>query len=192
MSAISPLLEWVAPAATIIAAIMTAANLGTRITGWGFAIFLLASAAWTALGIYSGQNSLVYANAFLIIVNAVGVWRWLGRQAAYEDGATAAAKRSARAKVPTLFSFNSLAGAQLVDRHGNAVGTIVDLMGKNSDNDIAYIVVSEGGVGGFGEKLHAIEASHFDFSGDNPVINVELAFICNLPVLQPDAWPERL
>lgn len=33
------LASWLAPAATMIAAIMTASNAGTRMTGWGFVLF---------------------------------------------------------------------------------------------------------------------------------------------------------
>lgn len=32
---------WVAPVATMIAAVMTAANLGARVTGWGFVVFVI-------------------------------------------------------------------------------------------------------------------------------------------------------
>jgi hypothetical protein len=34
---------WIAPAATVIAAVMTAANLGARITDWGFVVFTVGS-----------------------------------------------------------------------------------------------------------------------------------------------------
>ncbi len=44
-------IPWVATVATIIAASMTAANLGTRITGYGFAVFLVGSLAWLAAGL---------------------------------------------------------------------------------------------------------------------------------------------
>jgi hypothetical protein len=69
---------WIAPIATMIAAIMTAANLGARITGWGFVVFAIGSIAWTAVGLSSGQTNLVATNAFLTLVNLVGIWRWLG------------------------------------------------------------------------------------------------------------------
>jgi PRC-barrel domain len=129
---------------------MTAANLGPRVTDCGFAIFLLASICWTAIGLPSGQSSLIYANRFLILVNAVGVWRWLGRQAAYEDGPTHAAERSAHEKVPSLFSFSALTSAEIVDQKGKKFGTIVDVMGSVSSHEIAYFVVNEGGIGGLG------------------------------------------
>ncbi len=78
---------WIAPAATMIAAMMTAANLGARVTGWGFVVFSFGSVAWTTVGLTSGQTNLVLSNAFLTIVNLVGIWRWLGRQASLTKAA---------------------------------------------------------------------------------------------------------
>ena len=53
-------ISWVATIATIIAASMTAANLGSRITGYGFAIFLVGSLAWLATGLITDQPALVW------------------------------------------------------------------------------------------------------------------------------------
>lgn len=64
---------WIAPVATMIAAMMTAANLGARITGWGFVVFTLGAISWTAVGVSTGQGNLVATNVFLTLVNAVGV-----------------------------------------------------------------------------------------------------------------------
>jgi PRC-barrel domain len=171
---------------------MTAANLGLRVTDRGFAIFLLASICWTAIGLSSGQSSLIYANSFLILVNAVGVWRWLGRQAAYEDGPTDAAERSAHEKVPSLFSFSALTSAEIVDQKGKKFGTIVDVMGSVSSHEIAYFVVSEGGIGRLGERLHAVPASLFDLSSDNPSARSEARDLNALADLEPGSWPIRL
>jgi hypothetical protein len=76
---------WVAPAATMIAAIMTAANLGSRVTGWGFAVFCVGAVSWIIVGAGTGQQNLLLSNAFLLLVDVVGVWRWLGRKARYDD-----------------------------------------------------------------------------------------------------------
>lgn len=190
--AMTDILNWVAPAATIIAAMMTAANLGARITGWGFAIFLVGSLAWTAIGATTGQGSLIYANAFLILVNAVGVWRWLGRQAQYEDGSADATRRSARANVPTLFSFGDLIGSDVLDRNGNAIGAVVDVMGDSKAKDIAYLVVREGGVGGVGERLHAVSVSALEFSDGKIRAGFDGDELTGLHDLKPGEWPATL
>ena len=54
--------SWIATAATITAACMTASNLGARITGYGFAVFTIGSIAWFTVGILTGQPALVWTN----------------------------------------------------------------------------------------------------------------------------------
>lgn len=82
--------NWVAPIATTLAAIMVAANLGTRITGYGFIVFSVGSIAWIVIGALTDQPNLLWQNVFLLVVNIVGIWRWLGIRARYEKGAGAA------------------------------------------------------------------------------------------------------
>ena len=85
---------------------MTAANLGSRITGYGFAVFLVGSLAWLATGVMTGQPALTWTNAVLTVLNIFGVWRWLGRQAQVEEGARAASRsergHAGRGAVPDL------------------------------------------------------------------------------------------
>src|SRR4030095_15678721 len=70
-------ISWVATIATIIAASMTAANLGARITGYGFCVFFVGSLSWLATGMLTHQPALVWANIVLTILNIFGIWRWL-------------------------------------------------------------------------------------------------------------------
>lgn len=65
---------------------MVAANLNARITVWGFAIFTVASIAWIADGVLEGKTSLGVQNVVLLLINVLGVWRWLPR-AGKEAGA---------------------------------------------------------------------------------------------------------
>ncbi|MCK1368021.1 hypothetical protein [Bradyrhizobium sp. 62] len=83
-------LRTVAAAMTIIAAAMVAANWNARITVCGFALFIAASVAWIADGVMEPKSSLIIQNAVLLVINVLGVWRWLpraGKEAA-TDGAT--------------------------------------------------------------------------------------------------------
>ena len=84
------LANWVAPVATTIAAIVVAMNLGSRITGVGFIIFCIGAVGWVGVGYYDGKPTLMWQNAFLLIINIIGVWRWLGQRARYEKGAAKA------------------------------------------------------------------------------------------------------
>jgi hypothetical protein len=192
MDAWQALAGWVGPIATMIAALMTAANLGTRLTGWGFVVFVVASVAWCVVGATSGQTNLLATNVFLSAVNAFGVWRWLGRQARLDDGGKAAAKRSQRAPVPTLFSAASLLGWTVQGRDGASLGTVVDAMLKCGDKAVAYIVIAEGGVAGVGERLHALDPQSLRIDGDSIACDLTAAELTQLPALVPDNWPAHL
>ena len=86
--------EWIAPGATTLAAVLVAANLGTRITGFGFIAFAIGSVGWLVIGAVTDQPTLLWQNAVLLVINLVGVWRWLGLRARYERGAAAATRAS--------------------------------------------------------------------------------------------------
>ena len=73
------ILRTVAACTTIIAAAMVAANINARITVAGFAIFTVASIAWLADGWFESKSSLVIQNVILLVINVLGIWRWLPR-----------------------------------------------------------------------------------------------------------------
>ncbi|WP_200937240.1 MULTISPECIES: PRC-barrel domain-containing protein [unclassified Phenylobacterium] len=183
---------WVAPAATMIAAIMTASNLGARITGWGFVVFAVGSIAWTVVAIGTSQLNLLWTNGFLIAVNVLGIWRWLGRQARYEDGSQSASEKSASLPAPTLIPASSLTGRKLVDRRGETLGTVVEAMVRCDDARIGYLVISEGGVGGVGERLHAIDAGAVRFDQEAITGALTASQLAASPVLEAGQWPADL
>jgi len=73
------LLRLAAAALTVIAAVMVAANISPRIMVAGFVVFIAASLAWMADGWLEEKASLFIQNAVLLIINIVGVYRWLPR-----------------------------------------------------------------------------------------------------------------
>src|SRR5437660_11418124 len=85
-------ISWAATIATIIAASITAANLGSKITGYGFIIFTVGALCWIGVGLASHQPALTWTNVVLTMLDLFGVWRWLGRQAKVEEGARSAAE----------------------------------------------------------------------------------------------------
>ncbi len=171
---------------------MTAANLGARVTGWGFVVFTVASISWSLVAVGSGQQNLLWTNVFLMLVNGAGVWRWLGRQARYEEGGEAAMQRSAVTRVPTLLAVGSLAGAKLSGRDGDPLGVVVDAMMRCADAQLAYLVVSEGGIGGVGERLHALHPDDVKFSHEGLTCDLRREELAQLPVLQQGDWPATL
>ena len=62
---------------TVAAAALVAANLNARVTVAGFAIFIAASIAWMVDGWLETKTSLIIQNAILLLINVIGVWRWL-------------------------------------------------------------------------------------------------------------------
>ena len=54
-------------------------NWNARVTVSGFAIFIVASIAWMIDGWLESKSSLLIQNAVLLLINALGIWRWLPR-----------------------------------------------------------------------------------------------------------------
>jgi len=185
---------WVAPIATvttIAAACMTASNLGSRVTGYGFIVFTLGSVAWFTLGLLTDQPALVWTNVVMTALNLFGVWRWLGRQATVEDGASTAAEASAAEPGETLFAASLLTRAKLVGSTGEQYGVAVDAMLGGASGSPAYVVVAEGGVAGVGETLRRVDWNHVRVAEEQLSTALGQAEFDRLEVLARDAWPGR-
>jgi hypothetical protein len=183
-------ISWVATAATVIAASITASNLGTRITGYGFIVFTVGSLAWLGFGLMSGQSALVWTNAVLTVLNLFGIWRWLGRQARIEDGSAAAAAASRATPGEALFPVSLLAHAK-VRSESTSLGACVDAMAGCSSGRIAYVTVSEGGIAGAGETLRRLPWDGLRVEDDEVVTRLDPAQFCKLEPVPKDQWPAR-
>ena len=182
---------WVAPVATTIAALMTASNLGSRITGYGFIIFTVGSLAWLALGVATGQPNLLWQNVVLTALNLFGIWRWLGRQAKFEEGGEAAHANSRATPGETLFSAAELGRAKLTSVDGDELGAAVDAMIGSRSGQIAYLVASAGGVAGVGEILRRVDWHDISVTGDRFETCLGRAAFDRLAPLAKDQWPGR-
>lgn len=180
---------WIAPAATMIAAMMTAANLGTRVTGWGFVLFSVGAVAWVIVALGSGQQNLLLSNAFLLVIDLVGIWRWLGRQARYEAGAEAAVDASVAKPAPDLFALGTLAGRAVHAPDGTIMGHVIEAMAQCDNGAIGYLVVGQGGVGGVGERLYALGWDEIAPAGDRFDSRLSLDALAHRPQLDPKHWP---
>ena len=183
---------WVAPIATMIAAMMTAANLGARVTGWGFVVFTAGSIAWTTVGVTSGQTNLIASNGFLTLVNLIGIWRWLGRQAGYEDGAKSAQAASERSDMQTLFPASGIGGMTVIDAEDETLGHAVEALLECATGSISYIVVASSGVGGLDERLRAVPLADIAFACDGLKLRISADKFDKLKVLQPGHWPAAI
>lgn len=150
---LADLAGWIALVATCVAAMMTAANLSARVTGWGFVIFTVGAAAWIVVGLATHQTQLLYSNIFLAAVDVVGVWRWLGRRARISDAAQAEVQRSAASRTDTLFSTAKLDGLPVKSKEGETLATPVDALAACVGGQIDFLIIRAGGLGGVGETL---------------------------------------
>jgi hypothetical protein len=183
-------ISWIATFATVIAASMTAANLGARITGYGFAVFLLGSLSWLATGLLTNQPALVWTNAVLTVLNIFGIWRWLVRQAKVDKGARAASEASEDAPGEALFPLSLLSRAKVVNG-GAELGTCIDAMAGCASGRLNYVVVSQGGVAGVGERLRRLPWSETHVEGETVIASLNAERFERLEELQRDQWPAR-
>ena len=181
--------EWVAPAATMIAAMMTAANLGARVTGSGFIVFTVGSVLWSYIGVSTGQTGLLVTNGFLTLVNGIGIWRWLGRQRAYEDGARTAAEASRYKAGPLIIGGAGVAAMPLLDAGARKVGHGVDLMIDCRDHSVVYVVLALSTGEGMAERLIAVSGDDLDWHCDKLVLRKPLEWFERAPALEDGRWP---
>jgi len=184
------LISWIATLATIIAAFITAANLGARITGLGFAVFLVGSLCWLATGVMTDQAALTGTNAVLTMLNIFGIWRWLGRQASVEEGGRVAAEASVETPGEAQFPVSLLTRAEVVNA-GKTIGRCIDALAGCQSGRIAYVVVSQGGVAGVGETLRRLPWASTHVEADKVVADLSAGQFAHLQVLQRDEWPAR-
>jgi hypothetical protein len=183
-------ISWAATVATIIAASMTASNLGSRVTGYGFIVFTVGALCWIAVGATTNQPALLWTNVVLVILDIFGIWRWLGRQARVEEGARSASEASERTPGEALFPVSLLARAPV--RCGDSeVGHCIDAMAGCRSGRLDYLVVSEGGVAGVGEKLRRLSWSDAYVDGDIVVAELAAERFERLDELRRDEWPGR-
>jgi hypothetical protein len=180
------MLSWVATAATIGGALLTASNLGARITGAGFIVFLAGSLCWIGVSLMSEQQALLWTNIVLTFLNLFGIWRWLGRQAKVEEGGKAAAEASEHMPGETLFPISLLTSAK-VTVDGQQAGTCVDAMAGGRSGRLAYVVISEGGVVGVGERLFKLPWSSARMDGESLIADLATG----IEEVEKDEWPAR-
>jgi hypothetical protein len=184
------IVSWVATGATIIAACMTASNLGARITGYGFIVFTVGSIAWFTLGWLTDQQPLIWTNVVMTFLNLFGVWRWLGRQAKVEEGGRVAAAESESRPGETLFPVSLLTSAR-AHAGGKAVGACVDAMAECGSGRLSYIVVSDGGLAGVGETLRRVPWSSARIHDGALYVDTNQAGFDSLEQVEREAWPAQ-
>ena len=71
-------LQYYGAGAATLAALVVSLNLGRRITGWAFVLFVTSSIALIGWGFLDKDSEVIgWQNVALLAINAVGVWRYL-------------------------------------------------------------------------------------------------------------------
>lgn len=74
-------LQWYGAGASVIAAALVAADLGRRITGWAFVLFVTSSIALVAWGFLQPDSAGIgVQNVLMLVINLIGVYQYLIRK----------------------------------------------------------------------------------------------------------------
>ena len=73
-------LKWFASGSGMIAAAMVSFDLGRKVTGWGFVLFVASSIAWIGGSVLTHDFALGTQNVVLFGINLFGVYRYLVRK----------------------------------------------------------------------------------------------------------------
>ena len=158
----------------------------------GFVVFTIGSISWTLTSAATGQTNLLVTNCFMTIVNLVGIWRWLGRQAKYQDGAQSAARQSEKQAGPSLTAASSLSGMNVMDCQSDAIGHCVEALIDRANGTISYIVVTAGNALGLNEQLRGVAKSLYRFNTDTIALAIDATAFQALPVFPDRKWPTRI
>jgi hypothetical protein len=77
---LAEILEWYATVSGIVAALMIAADVSRRVSGWGFVLFCTMNVAWIWFALIDETGGLVTQNVVLFFINVLGIYRYLIRR----------------------------------------------------------------------------------------------------------------
>ena len=73
-------LKWAASGSGMAAAAMVSLDLGRKVTGYGFILFIFSSICWISGALLTKDAALATQNAVLFGINLLGVYRYLIRK----------------------------------------------------------------------------------------------------------------
>lgn len=92
---------------------------------------------------------------------------------------------------PRVMSASTLEGDEIVNRQGEKLGTLEEIMLDVSSGRIAYAVLSTGGFLGMGDKLFAVPWQALTLDTDNEcfILDVDKDRLQNAPGFDKNHWP---
>lgn len=90
-----------------------------------------------------------------------------------------------------VLSSSTLSGDDVVNRDGNKLGSLKEIMIDFDRGEVAYGVVSRGGFAGVGEKLFAVpwELFSLDTEAHELILDIAEDVLDNSPGFDADNWP---
>lgn len=90
-----------------------------------------------------------------------------------------------------LLSADTIKSDKIIDRHGDELGKIEDLMIDTTDGHVEYAVLSFGGFLGMGDKLFAIPWSALQLDREKKcfTLDIEKDRLKQAPGFDKDNWP---
>ena len=94
---------------------------------------------------------------------------------------------------PRVLNATTVIGNKVVNTAGEQLGNIKDLMIDLDDAQVAYAVLSFGGLLGLGDKLFAIplEALTFGAEDHTVILDVDKDVLKNAPGFDKNHWPDN-
>ncbi|MGH8545228.1 MAG: PRC-barrel domain-containing protein [Gammaproteobacteria bacterium] len=102
------------------------------------------------------------------------------------------ARRDLRKDLAQTHRAKTVIGMNVKNSQGEALGEIHDLVLNFDDGDIAYVVISSGGLLGMGDTLRAApwKALSLNSKADGFVLNIDQTAWKNAPSFKDNDWPE--
>ena len=179
-------LSYLAPALIVTGSVLTAWNAGARVTGTGFIFLTAGQLTFGTAALLTGETYALVAASVLFAINGVGAWRWLRHVARIERFALRTERASRRCRhAPDIASARLILDSPVVDRSGDRVGTLEDVLLEDSTNRIAYYVVHPAHSHA-GRDFVGVPADLVSASPEDVTIACSLAECPNLPERE---WP---
>lgn len=92
----------------------------------------------------------------------------------------------------SILSSSTISGDKVVNRQGEDLGDIKDLMIDIDNGRVAYAVLEFGGLLGMGSKLFAVPLSAMEVDSDNHrfIFDQSKETLGDAPGFDKDAWPD--
>jgi sporulation protein YlmC with PRC-barrel domain len=102
------------------------------------------------------------------------------------------ARRDLRQDLAQTHRAKTVIGMDVKNPQGEHLGKIHDLVLNFDDGDIAYVVISAGGLLGVGDTLHAVpwKALSLNSQADGFILNIDQTAWKNAPSFKENDWPE--